>query len=157
MVNTVDDAKRLVRSVKYPPLGARSYGPYAASLLIADDYFGNANAWTFACAQIETAESLANLDAILDVEGLDMILVGPNDLSISLSNGASREPKSAEMVKAVDHIHARATKKGVLTAIYAVDEDNAKDLISKSWQLVALGSDGVWISAAARAFAALTK
>ena len=157
MVNTVDDAKRLVRSVKYPPLGARSYGPYAASLLIADDYFGNANAWTFACAQIETAESLANLDAILNVEGLDMILVGPNDLSISLTNGKSRDPKSAEMVKAVDHIHTRATKKGVLTAIYAVDEDNAKDLIRKGWQLVALGSDGVWISAAARAFAALTK
>ena len=157
MINTAGDAKRLVRSVKYPPQGARSYGPYAASLLIAEDYFGNANDWTIACAQVETAESLGNLDAILGVEDLDMILVGPNDLSISLSNGKSREPKSAEMQKAIDHIHARATKYGILTAIYAVDEENAKDLIHKGWQLVALASDSVWISAGARAFAALTK
>jgi len=56
MIAGPEEAARLVRAVKYPPLGGRSLGPYRAKFMIEGDYFAAANAWTVACAQIETAE-----------------------------------------------------------------------------------------------------
>lgn len=158
MVNTAEDAARLVAAVKFPPLGARSFGPYLASFVLPGDYFSQANAWTIACGQIETAQALDNLDAILGVEGLDMILVGPNDLSISLSGGRKRDVASRETLKAIDHILARCLEAGVIAAIYAGDEDYARPLAAKGWQVIAIASDAAWIGAgAASAAAAIAK
>ncbi len=53
MINSADDAWQLVDSVKFPPLGRRSLGPFRARLAMPD-YFRAANAWTIACGQIET-------------------------------------------------------------------------------------------------------
>jgi 4-hydroxy-2-oxoheptanedioate aldolase len=149
MVNTKADAERLVSAVKLPPAGARSFGPYLASFVLPGDYFASANAWTIACAQIETAEALDNLDQILATAGLDMILVGPNDLSISLSGGKRRDPSAKETLKAIDHILARCRRNGVIAAIYAGDETYARPLVEKGWQVVMLGSDALWIAAGA--------
>lgn len=155
MVNTVADAERLVSAVKFPPRGARSFGPYLASFVLPGDYFAHANAWTVACAQIETAEALDNLDPILAVDGLDMVLVGPNDLSISLSGGRKRDVASRETLKAIDHILARCRKAGVIAAVYAGDEAYAKPLVEKGWQVVMLASDAGWIAAGAASGAAM--
>ena len=85
MIDSGEDARRLVESVKFPPLGQRSWGPRAAlplSGLDAPTYLKAANAMAQAIAMIETRAALDALDDILSVEGLDGVYVGPSDLSM---------------------------------------------------------------------------
>src|SRR4051812_2789711 len=81
MVNTREQAERFVAACRYPPEGSRSYGPYRAA--DGPRYFAEANADIVTFAQIETLEALGNLDEIAAVPGLDVLFVGPTDLSIS--------------------------------------------------------------------------
>ena len=69
MVDTPEEAERLVRACRYAPLGSRSYGPTRARRLHGQDYGALANERITVLAMIETAAGLANLDAILDVPG----------------------------------------------------------------------------------------
>ncbi len=72
MVNTADEAKAAVAAMKYPPMGARSYGPLrglAYSGLERTDYVHRANHITTLFAMVETETALRNLDAIAAVEG----------------------------------------------------------------------------------------
>lgn len=146
MVNTVADAQRLVDAAKYPPLGARSWGPYRARATGKGDYFAEANRTTLACAQIETAEALDNLDAILAVEGIDMVYVGPNDLTISLTGGQSRDIAGEVTSRAISRILDGCRRHEVIAGIYANDLDFAMPLIAAGWQVVTIGSDAQWLS-----------
>lgn len=149
MINTPEEAVRLVEAVKFPPLGLRSTGPYRARLMLPD-YFRGANAWTIACAQIETRRALDNLDAILSTPGLDMILAGPNDLAVSMSNGQHADIRLDEVTEALDLVLSKAKTKGVIASIFANDADYAKAMLAKGWQVVAIASDARWISNGAR-------
>ena len=104
MVNSVSDARAFAASMKFPPHGERSWGPTRVlGLLGAPDpqnYLRTANANTQAIAMIETRAAQAALDAILAVDGIDGIFVGPSDFSIALSDGARVEPTNAEMLRA---------------------------------------------------------
>ena len=64
---------------RYPPQGLRSWGPTRALILEAGP--PDANKYVKAFAMIETAEAIKNLDAILDVEGLDGVFVGNTPIS----------------------------------------------------------------------------
>ena len=157
MVNKRADALAVLAAVKYPPLGARSTGPYRGRLVLEGDYFAQANGWTIAAIQIETGEALGNLDEILSVKGVDMVVVGPNDLAITLSNGAARDVKSATMQAALAKILAGCKKHGVIAGIFANDVEMARDVIAKGWQSVALSSDGRWYAQGAAAFMSAVK
>ena len=109
MIDTAEDAVELVASVKFPPLGNRSLGPFRARLALPD-YFRAANDWTIACAQIETRTALDNLDEILATPGLDMVCAGPNDLALTLSGGAHSDIRSPEVIEALDLLLAKAKK-----------------------------------------------
>jgi 4-hydroxy-2-oxoheptanedioate aldolase len=149
MVNSPADAARLVAAVKYPPLGARSWGPYRARIA-AGDYFSQANRWTIACAQIETKAALDNLDGILATPGLDMVCAGPNDLAITLSGGAHSDVRAPEVLQGLDLLLAKCREHHVISCIFANDADYAKPLIAKGWQIVAIANDVRWLAAAAR-------
>jgi 4-hydroxy-2-oxoheptanedioate aldolase len=150
MIETPEDAARLVHFTKFPPLGGRSLGPYRARLLTEGDYFAAANGWTIACGQIETARAVENIDAICATPGFDMICIGPNDLAISLSRGEDRNIKSPKMLETVEHIRARAEAHGVITFIYAGDQEHTKHMIKAGWQVVTINSDIHWMAAASR-------
>ena len=82
MINSRDDARRLVAFTKFLPLGERSWGPRAVltlSGLDGPEYLGAANAMTQAIAMIETRAALAALDDILAVDGVDGVFIGPAD------------------------------------------------------------------------------
>jgi len=85
MVNTEEDARHAVAAVKYRPDGIRSFGPRRALLRYdsLDAFIAEAND-SIVIVQIETAEAVANLDAILSVPGLSAVMIGPGDLAISL-------------------------------------------------------------------------
>lgn len=150
MIETPEDATKLVRACKYPPLGGRSFGPYRAKYLIDGDYLGAANAWTIACGQIETRLAVENIDAICAVPGIDMICVGPNDLAISLSGGTDRDIRSDAVLEAIKHVHSRATAKGITTLIYANHQTYARDMAAMGWQVISISTDTAWLAAVAR-------
>ena len=107
MINTVEDARAFVSATKYPPLGERSWGPTRAMTLarIPDGktYLKDANANVVTIAMIEKQQALDNVDAIAAVPGIDVLFVGPADMSIALSNGAELDPHSAKVDAACDN------------------------------------------------------
>lgn len=139
LIETAEDAEAVVRSVKYPPRGSRSWGPYRGKFLLEGEYFPQANDWTIACVQIETRGAMDNLDAILGVEGLDMVLVGPNDLAAALTG--DRDIHASEVIEAIDLILRKAREHTKIAAIYANDIAYAKPLVEAGWDVITVGTD----------------
>ncbi len=122
MVNSVEQARALVKAAKYPPLGQRSWGGYAmvqASGKSAASYLKEANRDTLVFAMIETQEALDIVDEIAAVPGMDGLFVGPSDLSIALSQGAELNRTSAANLVAMGKIHAAAKKHGLVAGAFA--------------------------------------
>lgn len=141
MIDTADQARALVEATKYPPLGSRSFGAFRAQLIHGKDYVKRANDWTITCAQIETQMAVDNLNQILDVCGLDMILVGPNDLALSLSDGSSRDIRDTAVLNILPQILQACREKDVIAGIYANDTEYCKFLIEMGWDIIGLGYD----------------
>jgi 4-hydroxy-2-oxoheptanedioate aldolase len=118
MVNSREDAEKLVAWTHYAPQGTRSFGPTRALLYAGADYPQHANDTIVTFAMIETAKALDNLDEILSVEGLDAIYIGPSDLSLALGCRPTFDDLDPKAAEAVDHILARAKAHGVVAGIH---------------------------------------
>ena len=141
MVNTREDAQKLVAWTHYAPQGARSFGPVRAALYGGADYAAHANETVVAFAMIETAQALDNLDAILSVEGLDAIYIGPSDLSLALGCKPVFDDVEPKVAQAIDHIVARAKHHGVVAGVHNGRADVARSRVAKGFRFVTLGSD----------------
>ena len=141
MVNTREDAQKLVAYTHYAPQGARSFGPVRAALYGGADYAAKANETVVAFAMIETAQALDNLDAILSVEGLDAIYIGPSDLSLALGCKPVFDDVDPPVAQAIDHIVARAKHHGVVAGVHNGRADVARARVAKGFRFVTLGSD----------------
>ncbi len=147
MVNTREDAQKLVAYTHYAPRGARSYGPVRALLYGGADYPQQANDTIVAFAMIETAQALDNLDAILSVEGLDAIYIGPSDLSLALGckpDFDNPEPKAAQ---AIAHILERAQAHGVIAGVHNGLPEVALARAHQGFRFVTVGSDARLLAA----------
>lgn len=144
MINTVEDARSFVSAMKYPPHGERSWGPTRAVMLTGMDqsaYFREANAQTLTFAMIETRQALQNVESIAAVPGIDALFVGPYDLAIALSNGASQDPQSPEVEKALDAIVAAAIKAGKIPGLYCANAERALATAKRGFRFLAVGSE----------------
>lgn len=93
MIETKERAEEVVRLAKYPPMGIRgvSFGHRSAkygTLNDKSDYLNYSNKNTKVIIQIESPKGVENLDEILEVEGIDIIFIGPTDLAASMGYGA---------------------------------------------------------------------
>ena len=147
MINTREDAQRLVQYTHYAPQGTRSFGPIRASLYGGTDYPGHANTTIVTFAMIETAQALDNLDAILSVEGLDAIYIGPSDLSLSLGCKPVFDDVEPPVQQAIEHIVARAKAHGVVAGIHNGRADVARARVALGFRFVTLGSDARLLAA----------
>jgi 4-hydroxy-2-oxoheptanedioate aldolase len=150
MVNTRDDAAKLVAWTTYAPRGTRSFGPVRALLYSGADYPAHADATIVRFAMVETAQALDQLDAILSVEGLDAIYIGPSDLSLALGCKPSFDEVEPMVAQAIDHILARAQAHGLVAAIHNAGPDAALARIAKGFRLVTVSSDARLIAAGAQ-------
>jgi len=141
MVNTADDAARLVAYTHYAPRGTRSFGPVRASLYGGSDYPSKANDTIVAFAMIETAQALDNLDAILSVEGLDAIYIGPSDLSLALGCKPVFDDVDPPVAQAIQHIAERCKAHGVVAGVHNGRADVALKRIGMGFRFVTLGAD----------------
>ena len=147
MIETVEDAEAFVRAVKYPPIGQRSWGPYRARLDFEGDYFSTANDFTTACPQIETKGALDCLDDLLAIEGLDMVCLGPNDLSVALTGRL--DIFASEVKDAMTLVLRKCRERSVMTLIFCNDLDFARPRLEEGWTVAAIGTDAGWFSKAA--------
>jgi 4-hydroxy-2-oxoheptanedioate aldolase len=141
MVNTREEAQRLVAWTSYAPRGVRSFGPVRALYYGGADYPTHANDTVVRFAMIETAQALDNLDAILSVEGLDAVYIGPSDLSLSLGCKPSFDELEPKAAQAVDHVLERAKAHGVVAGIHNGDPAVARARVERGFRLVTVSSD----------------
>ncbi len=142
-VGTADEARALVQAVKFPPLGDRGFcgGGRDANFWVGapKDYTTQANRETFLTVQIETPEALANAGAIAAVPGVDVLFLGPGDMSLRLGcTAAVSDPGMLEVqrqIAAACRQHGKAWGRPVGTA------DDARTIIDLGAQLVVLGSE----------------
>ena len=122
MVESVDQARDFVKWAKYPPLGNRGFGSIGghtdyAGVSNTSKFMAKANAETMTIAQIESVEGVAAVDEIAAVNGIDALLVGPNDLSISL--GCPGDFTCEEETKAIEKIAQAAAKNNKIFGMHA--------------------------------------
>ncbi len=144
MINSVDDARKLVAAAKYPSLGERSWGPFAAmnaAGLDAAGYLAGANQLTKVFGMIETADALDALEEICAVDGLDGVFVGPYDLSISLSGGTAAGAEYPGVQDALPRIVAAAQAAGKVPGIYASGPAQVKAFSAMGFRLISAASD----------------
>ncbi len=150
MVNTRDDAARLVAYTNYAPRGTRSFGPIRALLYAGVDYPQHADRTIVRFAMIETAQALDNLDAILSVEGLDAIYIGPSDLSLALGCKPAFDDVDPPVAAAIEHILERAKAHGVVAGIHNGSPEAARARIARGFRFVTVGSDARLMAAGAQ-------
>ncbi len=141
MVNTREDAQKFVAWSSYAPKGTRSFGPIRALLYGGADYPTHANNTIVRFAMIETAQALDNLDAIMSVEGLDAIYIGPSDLSLALGCRPVFDDVDPPVAQAIDHILERATAHGIKAGVHNGIAEGALARIAKGFRFVTIGSD----------------
>lgn len=140
-IETVEQAERAVASTRYPPHGIRgvSVSHRHNNYGTLPDYFASVNENISVMVQIESQLGLDNLDAIIAVDGVDGIFVGPGDLSAAL--GYLGQPGHPEVQQAIKHIFDRAAAQGKPSGILAPVEADACRYLEWGATFVAVGSD----------------
>jgi 4-hydroxy-2-oxoheptanedioate aldolase len=152
MVNTAEDAARLVSYMRYPPDGVRSFGPTRAMFAHGPDYPQTANGRVLCFAMIETGEALVNLEAIVATPGLDGIYVGPADLAQSLLQGRLRfglDREEPEMIAAIRSIADACQRRGIIAALHCGTPDYALRAIGWGFRMTTIGGDSRFLAAGA--------
>ncbi len=144
-VSTADQAKMLVQAMKFPPLGDRGYDGAGRDTNFwfgrPADYIEQANRETFLVTQIETQEALDNVDAIAAVPGVDVLFIGPGDLSLRL--GCSPNVSDPKMMKAQMQVAAAARRHKIAWGRPVGTAADARTIIDIGAQFVVLGSEFV--------------
>ncbi len=142
MVDTAEDAKRVVSALRYPPVGKRGVG---ASIARASrwgrvsDYMAKAEEDLCLLVQVESCEALKNLDEILAVDGIDGVFIGPADLSASM--GHPDDAGHPEVLKTIESCIRRIREQGKAAGFLAVDKDMALKCIEWGANFVAVAVD----------------
>jgi len=147
MVKTAQEAENAVREAKYPPRGLRGFGYSRANGhgVDFDAYIQNANEEIAMVMQIEHKDAIANLEGIVNVDGVDGLFIGPLDLSGSM--GITGQMEHPDMVAALDqyrHIAAKANKSFGMH-IVRPNEKSIKSTVAQGYTMIALGLDNVFL------------
>jgi len=157
MINTPAECEEFIQNCRYAPRGRRSFGPIRAAQYAGADYWKYANETILTIAMIETQQALDNLDAILKVDSLDAIYVGPSDLGLSLGHQPMADPTAPKVMDAIKFIINTAKKHKIPAGIHCGAPAWAREMIGLGYQLVTLGNDNSLLQGAARAAVAATR
>ena len=153
MVKTAVEAEAAVREAKYPPRGVRGFGYSRANThgMDFESYITSANDEIAMVMQIEHKDAMANLDAILQVDGVDGVFIGPLDLSGSMGiPGQLDHPQMAAALKKYRSA-CRAHKKSAGMHIIRPNDENVRRALDQGSTMLALGLDNVFMEQSARA------
>lgn len=152
-VHTADDATRAIEAMKYWPQGTRGLaGGRTFDWALNDqpaDLVQPINDRIVNMIQFEHIDALAHLDAILEVPGLDVLFVGPNDLAQSM--GFPGQPGHPDVTKVADEVVARTREQGIRLGTTAFTADSARTAVQRGFSMIVPNSPGL-LATAARAF-----
>lgn len=144
MQNTRAQVEQSVEWTLYPPQGIRGYGPTLAVIGFETDartYFENANDEVLIVVQIEQVEAVENVDEILSVPGVDVALIGPNDLSASMGLSPFESHDDPRFIETVAHIRGRCVAHGVAPGIYAPNAKIGRQRLDEGFRFVGVGDE----------------
>lgn len=150
-VSSADEAREAVSAVRYPPVGARGAGPGRASRYGYDiaGYIAKANASLLLAVQVETAAGVDNIEAIASVEEVDLVFIGPGDLSVSL--GAFGPEGKDRLEAAITRVVEACSKAGKAVGIFRPDAGDIERWRKAGISFFVIGSDTMFLGAAAAA------
>lgn len=144
MVNSRAEAEAVVACSRYAPQGARTIGGQFHAATFDTDaatYYRKANEEILVVVMAEHVDAIERADEILQVPGIDVVFIGPNDLSKSMGLEPTFDSEDPRFVKAVDHILKTARKYGVVPGIHVADAAAARKRIDQGFQFIAIGSE----------------
>lgn len=142
-VSTADEARAAVAAMRYPPLGLRGVAKIQRSAGFGggfEDYYLNAHKWLLTVPQIETPEAVANSEEIAAIDGVDVLFVGPTDLSYNM--GIRDQLEHPRFIEALTKVSEAAKKHGKAAGILVQSPAMVAKCRDLGYTFVALGSDG---------------
>lgn len=154
MIRTAQDARDAVSACRYPPRGVRGFGPRRANRYGATptpEYLENAESSFLRILQVEHRDAVENLDEICEVDGVDLLVIGPNDLSASYGHlGDTRNP---EMFPIYDRIARTCKAHGMPfgPSLGAADHASMREWAARGATFMGCGDDISYLSDGAKA------
>jgi 2-keto-3-deoxy-L-rhamnonate aldolase RhmA len=152
LVNSPEEAERVVSYAMYPPEGTRGAGPGRAADygMNLGEYISTANKELLIAVQIETKQALSRVDEILSTKRVDIGFVGPSDLTISLGFGMDRaNPKITE---AMERVVKSCNDHGKIPGTLAISPEEALKWAKIGFRFISLASDARFLTAGARSY-----
>jgi 2-dehydro-3-deoxyglucarate aldolase/4-hydroxy-2-oxoheptanedioate aldolase len=146
-IANADDVREAVSYMSYPPTGKRGVATYNRSAAWGKDFSILQSGRNSACIiQIESKSALEDIDNIAGVDGVDVLFIGPLDLSFAL--GIPRDFSNPLFIAATERVIAAAKAHGKAAGILAADASTAIDLRNRGFEFIAIGSDSTILSSA---------
>ena len=149
-VNTVEHAREIVRFARYSPEGSRGVGigrAHGYGMRFAE-YMETANDSVAVLVQAEHIDAVECIESIVQIEGLDGIMLGPYDLSASM--GKMGEINDPEVTGAIDRIHQACQSAGIAIGYFGVSAEAVRPYQQKGYNLILAGVDTLHLGGAAR-------
>lgn len=145
MARTAEDARAAVASMRYPPAGTRGFGPFIAQSRWGTDlagYRSEIEPELICVLLIETGDAIRNIDAICAVEGIDLIVPAPFDLSTDL--GIPGQFDHPDFQAALSKVEAAANAAGIPLGTVALTQPQAEAVFARGYRVIA-GFDLIWL------------
>lgn len=150
LVNTKEEAEAAVKAMKYPPLGERGAGLGRAQCygLTMGEYLGSANDEVMTLLMIEHIDAVKNIEEILQVKGVDGVIIGALDLSGSM--GMLGNTGHPDVEAAIQKVLAAAKAAKIPCGIIALDPDQANKRMQEGFQIITLALDVLLLISSAK-------
>lgn len=152
LVNSPEEAEKLIKFAMYPPKGVRGAGPGRASRYGMNfaEYLRTANEELLIAVQIETKEALANSREILGTNRVDVGFVGPTDLTLAL--GLWDDRSNPKVIEAMEQVVKVCNDLGKIPGTMATSVEEARKFLKLGFKFLSLASDARFLLSGARSF-----
>lgn len=152
-INSALEAAAIVSAFRYPPQGKRGAGPgrstlYGATLM---QYVARANDSLLLAVQVESAEAVENIASIVNVEGIDLIFIGPGDLAISL--GLTGPDDGEKLIEVIQHVVSVCRDAGMPVGLFRLSAADVESWVAAGVTFFIIGSDAIFLASGAIACA----
>ncbi len=142
LVHTAEQARQIVAATRYPPNGTRGMGATlarASGYGSTPDYAKTADKNICVMVQVESVEAAENIDGIANTEGVDVVFIGPADLSADMGfPGQYRHP---DVLAEIERLTTRILAAGKTVGVVWFDPDHAREAVAQGARFVGLGSE----------------
>ena len=149
-VNNAEQAAQIVQWARYAPEGQRGVGLARAHAygMNFSNYMESANERVAVVVQVEHRNAVENIEAIVEVPGIDAIQLGPYDLSASY--GKMGQLDDPEIVSAIDRVISISLKAGIPVGHFGISANAIQPYAEKGCTLIVAGTDTLFMGTAAR-------